>query len=346
MNTITSLDYFYALSSTFILVSILTPVMRKIAFNLKLVDRPNFSHKTHTIPVPYLGGLAIIIGIFSVSYFGLIIRDRTSNEFFIASSLFIPALLLGMIGLIDDIKNLSPFSRLVAQTIAGSFTALVLILTDTFGNPTGKVYLDTIITVVWIVGITNSINFFDNLDGGATGTVAVTSFGLFIIAHHNGQYFLAALAIITFGAMLGFLLWNNSPARIYMGDTGALFLGVLISALSLRLNTAVDEKLTSFAIPILLLAIPILDTSVAVLSRLKRKISPFQGGRDHLSHRLLRRGLTKRQSAYALWSLSAIFAAIAVTLATTGTHSKFIVGLAISFWVGLFALFITSKDSD
>jgi UDP-GlcNAc:undecaprenyl-phosphate GlcNAc-1-phosphate transferase len=131
-----------------------------------------------------------------------------------------------------------------------------------------------------------------------------------------------------------------------MGDAGALFLGVLISVLALRLNPEVEGKFTSFAIPILLLAIPILDTSVAVLSRLKRRVSPFQGGRDHLSHRLMRRGFTKRQSAYALWSLSAIFSAIAVSIATTNNDSRFIIGLALSFWIGLFILFITSKDTE
>jgi UDP-GlcNAc:undecaprenyl-phosphate GlcNAc-1-phosphate transferase len=131
-----------------------------------------------------------------------------------------------------------------------------------------------------------------------------------------------------------------------MGDAGALFLGVLISVLALRLNPDVDGKFTSFAIPILLLAIPILDTSVAVLSRIKRGISPFQGGRDHLSHRLMRRGFTKRQAAYSLWSLAGIFAAIAVSVATTESDSKFVIGLAIAFWISLFTLFFTSEDSD
>lgn len=346
MYPISNLDYFYIFSSTFILVGLSTPLMRKIALNLNFVDSPNHGHKTHVKPVPYLGGLSIILGIFFVSYLGLIVRSRPFNEFLISSSLLMPALILGLIGLIDDRKNLSPLPRLGAQSLAGIITAIVLILTDTMGNPTGNSALDAAITIIWVVGITNSINFFDNLDGGAAGSVAATSFGLFLIAQNNGQYFLAALAITTFGAMLGFLLWNKSPARIYMGDAGALFLGVLISVLALRLNPEEEGKFTSFAIPILLLAIPILDTSVAVLSRLKRRISPFQGGRDHLSHRLMRRGFTKRQSAYALWSLSAIFAAIAVSIATTDNDSRLIVGLAILFWIGLFALFIPSKDAD
>jgi UDP-GlcNAc:undecaprenyl-phosphate GlcNAc-1-phosphate transferase len=276
----------------------------------------------------------------------LIFRNRTGGDIWIASSLLVPAAILGFIGFLDDRKNLPPLPRFIAQTLAGIFTAIFLIATDTIGNPTGNTGLDAAITIIWVVGITNSINFFDNLDGGAAGAVAAISFGLFLIAHENGQYFLAATSLTTFGAMLSFLLWNKSPARIYMGDAGALFLGVLISVLALRLNPDVDGKFTSFAIPVLLLAIPILDTSVAVLSRIKRGITPFQGGRDHLSHRLIRRGFTKRQAAYSLWSLAGIFAAIAVTVATSNSDSRFIVAFAIAFWIGLFLIFFNSKDTD
>ena len=346
MQAIQGVDYFYLFSATFFLVGFLTPIMRRVAIKTNIVDQPNHAHKTHLNPVPYLGGVAIIIGILAISYGGLIFRNRTGGDIWIASSLLVPAAILGFIGFLDDRRNLPPLPRFIAQSLAGIFTAIFLIATDTIGNPTGNTALDAAITIIWVVGITNSINFFDNLDGGAAGAVAATSLGLFLISHENGQYFLAALSITTFGAMLGFLLWNKSPARIYMGDTGALFLGILISVLSLRLNPDVQGKFTSFAIPVFLLAIPILDTSVAVLSRIKSGISPFQGGRDHLSHRLMRRGFTKRQAAYSLWSLAGIFAAIAVTVATSNTDSRFIVALAIAFWIGLFLLFFNSEDND
>jgi UDP-GlcNAc:undecaprenyl-phosphate GlcNAc-1-phosphate transferase len=346
MQVIQGIDYFYLFAATFFIVGLLTPIMRKLAIKTDIIDRPNNSHKTHKSPVPYLGGVAIILGILIVSYGGLILKNRTGGDFGIASSLLIPATILGIIGLLDDRKSLPPLPRFIAQSIAGIFTAVFLIATNTVGNPSGNSAIDALITILWVVGITNAINFFDNLDGGAAGAVATISFGLFLIAHSNGQYFLAALSATTFGAMLGFLLWNKSPARIYMGDAGALFLGILISVLALRLNPEVDGKFTSFAIPILLLAIPILDTSVAVLSRIKRGVSPFQGGRDHLSHRLMRRGFTKRRSAYALWSLSAIFSGIAVTVATTDSDTKFLIGIAIVFWIALFTLFIKSADTE
>jgi len=346
MQIIHGIDYFYLFAATFFIVGLLTPIMRIVAIRTYIIDRPTHTHKTHKSPVPYLGGVAIILGILIVSYGGLILRNRTSGDFVIASSLLIPATILGIIGLLDDRRSLPPLPRFIAQSIAGIFTAIFLIATNTVGNPSGNTVIDALVTVIWVVGISNSINFFDNLDGGAAGAVATISVGVFLIAHSNGQYLLAALSVTIFGAMLGFLLWNKSPARIYMGDSGALFLGILISILALRLHPDVDGKFTSFSIPILLLAIPILDTTVAVLSRIKRRVSPFQGGRDHLSHRLMRRGFTKRQSAYVLWSLSAIFSAIAVTVATTDSDTKFLIGIAIAFWFALFTLFIKSSDTE
>jgi UDP-GlcNAc:undecaprenyl-phosphate GlcNAc-1-phosphate transferase len=345
MQIIQGIDYFYLFAATFFIVGLLTPIMRIVAIRTDIIDRPTHTHKTHKSPVPYLGGVAIILGILIVSYGGLILRNRTGGDFVIASSLLIPATILGIIGLLDDRRSLPPLPRFIAQSIAGIFTAIFLIATNTVGNPSGHTVIDALVTVIWVVGISNSINFFDNLDGGASGAVATISVGLFLITHSSGQYLLAALSVTIFGAMLGFLLWNKSPARIYMGDSGALFLGILMSILALRLHPDVDGKFTSFSIPILLLAIPILDTTVAVLSRIKRRVSPFQGGRDHLSHRLMRRGFTKRQAAYALWSLSAIFSAIAVTVATTDSDKKFLIGVAIFFWVALFTFFFKSADA-
>ena len=125
---------------------------------------------------------------------------------------------------------------------------------------------------MWVVGICNSINFFDNLDGGAAGTTAISSIALSIVTIQNGQLFIAGLALVVAGSTLGFLIWNKSPARIYMGDAGALFLGLLMATLTLRFEPSTINSITSFALPVLLLAVPILDTSVAVLSRLRRGI--------------------------------------------------------------------------
>jgi UDP-GlcNAc:undecaprenyl-phosphate GlcNAc-1-phosphate transferase len=171
---ITNKEYFLLFVTSYLLVGALTPLMRKIALATNVVDSPNAAHKSHKKAVPYLGGVAIIIGIISISYSTSLISNFTSTTFWLATSVLGPALLLGLIGLWDDLKNLKPLPRFIAQTVAGLFTAAVLILGNNVGNPTGSQIFDSIITVIWVVGICNSINFFDNLDGGAAGTVAIS----------------------------------------------------------------------------------------------------------------------------------------------------------------------------
>jgi UDP-GlcNAc:undecaprenyl-phosphate GlcNAc-1-phosphate transferase len=344
--SITHFQYFLLFVVTFAFVGFLTPVMRRIAIDKKIYDVPTAAHKTHKEPVPYLGGLAIIIGVVAVSYATAFYRSFDGHTLLLQTSVLAPALVLGLIGLWDDMSNLSPAPRFAIQTLAGIFTAWILIAENTVGNPTGHKWLDAIITIIWVVGICNSINFFDNLDGGAAGTVAVTSSALFVLGFSGHQYLIAALSAVTAGATIGFLLWNKSPARIYMGDAGALFLGVLIATLTIRLKPDSETQWTSLATPVLLLAVPILDTSVAVISRLKRGISPFQGGHDHLSHRLIRAGLSRRMAAITLWSLSAYFAASSIAITMTSKNvEQVIVGFASVVWVVLFIKFFQTADA-
>ena len=343
---ISTIDYALLFLATFAVVGALTPIARRIAISRNVIDAPNTAHKTHKEPVPYLGGVAIIIGIGVISFAAFILRDGTLKNFWLETSVMGPALVLGVIGLWDDIKNLSPLPRFIAQTIAGVFTSVLLISANTVGTPTSSKFLDAVITTLWIVGICNSINFFDNVDGGAAGTVAVSSTALAILAFNGDQYLITALATVTSGAMIGFLLWNKSPARIYMGDAGALFLGVLIATLTIRLHPAAETKWTSFATPILLLAVPILDTCVAVISRIRRGISPFQGGRDHLSHRLIRAGFSRPIAAVALWILSGIFALCAVLIPLTHLlREETIVAVAGITWLSLFIYFLQTSDT-
>jgi UDP-GlcNAc:undecaprenyl-phosphate GlcNAc-1-phosphate transferase len=320
--------------------------MRKIAISKKIYDTPNSAHKTHKEPVPYLGGVAIIFGVVLISYGVAIFDGFTGKNFLLMTSVLVPAIVLGGIGLWDDMRDLRPAPRLAIQTTAGLFTAWVLISQNTIGHPTNSKIIDAVITSLWIVGICNSINFFDNLDGGAAGTVAVTSIGLFILGFQGQQFLIAALSAVTAGATIGFLLWNKSPARIYMGDAGALFLGVLIATLTIRLQPDTEVMWTSLATPILLLAVPILDTSVAVLSRIKRGISPLQGGHDHLSHRLVRGGMSRKYAAILLWALSGFFAFCAIAVPRTSQNlEQMIVATAALVWVVLFTKFFRTNDA-
>jgi len=328
-----------------VLVGALTPLMRKIAISKEILDLPISAHKSHTSPVPYLGGVGIIFGVLIVTYVSILFTSRPFSNFWLATSLIGPALAMGLIGLWDDIKSLHPLPRFIGQTISGIFVAVVLILTNNFGSPTGSILIDISITIVWIVGICNSINFFDNLDGGAAGTTAVSAIALTYLTFSNGQAFIGSLALVVAGACLGFLIWNKSPARIYMGDAGALFLGVLIATLTIRLKPDTETIVASFATPVLLLAVPILDTSVAVISRLRRRVSPFHGGKDHLSHRLIRAGISRKITALLLWSLSGLFALIAIIINSNFPMNEFtFVAFGCLMWLGLLVKFLMSKD--
>ena len=343
---ITNTEYFLLFVISYLFVGLLTPVMRKIAIATDMVDRPNSSHKSHKKPVPYLGGVAIIIGVILVSYSTSLVSNFNARTFWLATSVLGPALVLGIIGLWDDIKNLPPLPRFIAQSLAGVFTAIILIITDNIGNPTGSAFFDSIITVIWVVGICNSINFFDNLDGGAAGTVAISSIALAYLALTGDQYLIAALSTVTAGATLGFLVWNKSPAKIYMGDAGALFLGVLLAILTVRFEPTTQSPISAYSVPIFLLAIPILDTTVAVLSRIRRNISPFQGGQDHLSHRLIRAGCSRRTAAFSLWGLSAIFAVIPLLISNSVSSTEnYILISAFAVWIMIFILFFKTRDA-
>lgn len=332
-------EYILLFVTSLMVVGFLTPIVRLIAIQLNVVDSPSESHKTHKQPVPYLGGVAIVVGVCVVTYLA-IIQFQQWDALGLASNVLIPAVSIGVLGLIDDIKKLQPWPRFIAQNLVGFVIASILISTKTLGSPSGNSVVDLLITMFWLVGITNSINFFDNVDGGASGTITISSFFLFLLAFQGGQYSIAALSLVLAGATTGFLLWNRPPARIYMGDAGALFLGLLIATLALRFDPNPIFLSASFAIPILLLAIPILDTSVAVISRIRRGLSPFQGGQDHLSHRLIRSGLNKRQAVVTLWMLSVYFCCIAVGISNAPYFlERALTTFAVISWLILFLLF-------
>jgi len=340
-------EYIFLFAISFSICGILTFPLRNLAIKLSLMDLPNIERKTQKEPVPYLGGVAIALSITIVTYGAIYFSDYTKTTFPLISYALLPAAVLGLMGLIDDIKGLPALPRLIAQTAVGILVALFLVNRDLQVFAFGSQLVNDVIVVLWIVAICNSINFFDNLDGGAAGTIAVSTFGIALIAGNQGQELITALACVTCGATVGFLLWNKSPAKIYMGDTGALFLGVLVGILTIRLNPGIAPQFNSMAILPMLLAVPILDTCIAVFSRLRRGISPFTGGKDHLSHRLMRKGFSKRGSAYCLWGMQASFVGIALVVyffsTRLGTPGVVLAGL---YWLGAFVWFWRIPSSD
>lgn len=345
----TAVQYILLGLAAFAMSGLLTWPVRKLAIAIGAMDHPNLERKTQKEPVPYLGGLAIAITILVITYASIAAKLPTAEKFTLASQVLIPATLLGLMGLVDDLKGLAALPRLALQTIAAVVMSLILVNTDTIGFAFGNTTVDIVVSILWIVGICNSINFFDNLDGGAAGTVAAATIGIFLIAYTQGQELISALAILTAGATLGFLMWNKSPAKIYMGDAGALFLGIILSTLTIRMNPGLDSNWKSLAIPIILLAVPILDTTVAVISRIYRGLTPFNGGKDHLSHRLVRIGFTHRIAAFILWGASAVCATIAYLIYRYPNEigSGLILGCSITWLTALFFfLRIASEDNE
>ena len=355
--------------AAFALTGLLTWPIRALAIRLGAMDHPNLDRKSQSAPVPYLGGLAIALGISITTAAAVLISnanqlpiseaaitattaattspDTQQTTIRLAAQIILPALALGAMGLYDDLKSLPAWPRLIAQTFVGTALSIFIINTGTQGTAFASPTINTAITIFWIVGICNSINFFDNLDGAASGTAAIAALGIFVIAFDRGQELVSALSIVTAGATIGFLMWNKSPAKIYMGDAGALFLGVIISVLTIRLNPAITPTWKSLTIPVILLAVPLLDTTTAVISRLSRKLSPLTGGKDHLSHRLVRSGLTRRQAALALWSASGICALTAITIYKyPNTPATILITTFALTWLLALALFLRTPATD
>jgi len=338
--------------AAFALTGLLTWPVRALAIRLGAMDAPNLARKTQATPVPYLGGVAIALGITITTLAAVFVGGNKSGENVsqlkdLALTVLLPALVLGAMGLFDDLRSLSPWPRLITQTIVGSIVAFIIVQGGTVGTPFGTSTLNTAVTIFWIVGICNSINFFDNLDGAASGAVAIAALGVFFIAFDRGQELVSALSIVTAGATIGFLMWNKSPAKIYMGDAGALFLGVIISVATIRLNPGITPTWKSLTIPVILLAVPLLDTCVAVFSRLARGLSPLTGGKDHLSHRLVRAGLSRRVAAVGLWTASGVCAVVAVLVYQyPDSLGSLLISAFGACWLLALVLFLRTPSQD
>jgi UDP-GlcNAc:undecaprenyl-phosphate GlcNAc-1-phosphate transferase len=305
---------------------LLVPAVREYARNREIIDAPG-GHKSHRTPVPYLGGVAMVAAFSVAMVIGVVLRrsaqfddgqisitfgnlftqgDGLVRELAVVLGL---ALVFAAMGLIDDLRGLSPVFRFVV----GLGLATVLVAYGVVLESPLPDWLDMVISVVWILGMTNAFNLLDNIDGLAAGTAAIASGAFFVIAILNDQQYSALLAIGLAGAMLGFLRSNFAPATIYMGDAGSLFIGFMMAYLGLKMRTNVAEIPQLFA-PVLVLGVAVLDTTVVVVSRLRRGLSPFTGGQDHLSHRFLRLGLSVRRSVTVLLVATFALGVLAVGL--------------------------------
>jgi UDP-GlcNAc:undecaprenyl-phosphate GlcNAc-1-phosphate transferase len=293
---------------------VITPLFRNIARKLKIMDYPG-GRKLQANPVAYLGGLAIITPITLGSVLLIFTSVTTDLKQQLYFGLIFPALALAIVGLLDDIYQLPPWPRFISQSAVGVITSFILYLSGSGVEIFDNQLLNSSATILWVVTIINALNFIDNMDGLATSISMVASLALFILSYINNQYLVAALSLAIFASCLGFLFWNKQPASIYLGDAGSLYLGFLLAAISIRIDLDNDSASIRALVLILILGIPVIDTTQVVVSRIAKGKSPFEGGRDHISHLLLNRGLSQRSVLFILTTSAILFATVAILLA-------------------------------
>lgn len=274
-------------------------------------DHPDHNRKNQDRPIPKLGGLAVAFAFSLVTLVGLLVSGN-SDLISLALTVIVPALLAAIIGYIDDLRHLPPILRLTLQAVLG----VVAWLLGTRAEVTGFSLIDLVVTVLFIMVVVNGINLLDNSDGLAGSTVLVSALGASAIAILFGQELVSLLGFALVGVCIGFLWHNWHPARVYLGDSGAYFLGFLLASLIIRLSPISVPRLTGVVIALLLVALPLLDTLFVVIRRVNSGIHPFTAGRDHLSHQLQSRGLSTQTSVLALQSVAVILALLAVIIST------------------------------
>lgn len=272
----------------------ITPLVRAFAHRKAIIDNPG-GHKGHVNPTPYLGGVAMLIAFAAAVAFGATISESASPRGELYLVLCIAAA-LALIGLLDDLKDLGPLVRLLCEVGAAG----VLWSNDVRVEAFPHQWMNLAATIVWVVGIVNALNLLDNMDGLSSGVTVIGAGWFATIAAANGQYLVAVLAAAVVGCAAGFLWHNFHPATIYMGDAGALFLGFMLAYLGLKLRFGGPESTTAL-VPIIVLAVPIFDTALVTISRVRHGRSPFLGGRDHVSHRLVQLGLPVRVAVILIY---------------------------------------------
>ncbi len=278
-------QYLGVFLGSLVLSLFLTPLAIRVALRNRILDQPG-EHKTHSAPVPYLGGIAIVLS-FAVVVAGTALLDSSNSGTDELVKVLAIGLALAVMGLVDDLRNLPAVSRLVLEIGAG----LLVFALDLGVSFTGWRVSDAVVTVMWVVGLVNAFNMSDNMDGLSAGLATIASGSIFAVAAANGQYLVAALSAALAGCAIGFLRSNFFPARIYMGDAGAYFLGFMVAYLGLKLQFLDSPQNNTFLVPILIVSVVIFDTTLVVCARLYHRISPLQGGKDHTSHRLVKVGL-------------------------------------------------------
>ncbi|OGS20765.1 MAG: hypothetical protein A3J83_01640 [Elusimicrobia bacterium RIFOXYA2_FULL_40_6] len=318
-----NLRWFYVFILGGALAYVLTPLLIHFGYKFNLLDHPN-ERKVHKIPVPRIGGIAIY-----TAFMIAIIRNLQFSKKF--TGLIIGATIIFVLGLFDDIKPVSAKARIFFQLLASTVVIMHGVHTTIVPDTYSFHYLaDVIITLFWFVGILNAVNFLDGIDGLVTSFGAVCSLLFFVIALQTGQRYLAWMCIALAGVCLGFLHYNWHKAKIFLGDSGATLIGFLLAGFAVFGSWTRDNRVVGFATPLLILSIPIFDMIYTTISRIRNgSVKSFKQwleyvGKDHFHHRLLKLGLSVRQSVRFIILLNLCLGLSALIIRQTDTQGSFI----------------------
>jgi UDP-GlcNAc:undecaprenyl-phosphate GlcNAc-1-phosphate transferase len=323
------LRYLIAFLIPLVATLILTPMAGRLAGRFDIMDRPG-AHKTHLGATPYLGGVAVAGGLLLVGW----LSAGASGQLFVAVG---GALVLGFVGLLDDVQPVSPWIRLAYQVVAAISLWLVGIRAGVFD----ATWIDLPITLLWVVAVTNAFNFIDNMDGIAAGVAIASALGIAAIAGYNGDYLVTSLALATAGAALGFLRYNIPPAKIFLGDAGSMLLGFMIAALILKLDLPVGPSPPRVLSTMLLAGVPLFDLSVVVIARVRDRRPIWRGSTDHTSHRMTAAGRSRRH--VLVYSIAAQLVCSVLAYAVYRQSQAVVIGLGLAVcvaWLVLLGIFL------
>mgnify|MGYP000226713945 CR=1 FL=1 len=307
---------------------IATPLVRKLAYKVNAIDIPKDNRRVHKKPMPLMGGLAIYLGVVITSLIFLPL-DKALISVIVGGTLILIS------GIIDDIKGLSPRSKLIFQIAAAIVLILGDVKIDVITNPfgtTGSVIalngLSIPLTIFWVVGVTNTVNLIDGLDGLAAGVSTIASLSFMFVAREFNYVPIMIISAIVAGSCLGFLPYNFNPAKIFMGDTGALFLGFILAAISIE---GVMKSVATIAVivPIIILGLPIFDTTFAIFRRLLNGKSIAEADKGHLHHRLLQRGYSQRKTVLILYTISFVFGLVAILISEANSKRAVVFSIVV-----------------
>jgi UDP-GlcNAc:undecaprenyl-phosphate GlcNAc-1-phosphate transferase len=314
------------------IAAISTPIIRRLAVWSGFVDMPA-GRKLHQDPTPLLGGLAIaasalIAFILLVTILPISLMAPSVLGTILASAIVVT------VGLVDDRRHLPAWAKLAGQLIA----AIILILAGVQVRLGIPEWLNVALTIAWLVGITNAMNFMDNMDGLSAGVSGVASAFILLLAAQNDQHLVAALAAGILGACLGFLRYNFKPARIFMGDAGSMFLGFLLAVLCIQLRFPDNVNFVTWMVPVFIMGLPIYDTTLVIISRSRRRVNPLTtAGKDHLSHRLVRRGFSEREAVLILYLIGGAFGMVGLFITSADVLEGYVLGVS-SALLGFFTI--------